>query len=331
MGKTPLLCCCCGIGCCNLLYSIGMGIQSCDLQFEAEVARDAHGLRYLGPTLRGFFGYALKNLVCVVSHGQCDCCILEKSCLYTRVFEGRPPSARRMMTRYSTVPQPFVLCVPGPDEPPVIDGRLQWGIRLFGDVGEMAPYIIESFMRHASRGLGPRRVGFRLKRVYDGHTGATVWNEGFTSAITLPEIRTMRPRSVPGGRSSIRFTFQTPVHIRVGGSFSPTPSGLDIVLAGRRRYSLLRYFYGFGGDSEPSQEPRIEAEDFKTEEVRLHPWHIDRYSGRQHRKVPLNGSTGSVTITGPWEQAGAWLGSIEQWYLGKYTSFGFGRISWQAV
>ncbi len=41
---------------------------------------------FLGTTLRGAFGNALKSIVCSVAHGECHRCLLDDRCLYPTRF-----------------------------------------------------------------------------------------------------------------------------------------------------------------------------------------------------------------------------------------------------
>ena len=105
-------------------------------------------------------------------------------------------------------------------------------------------------------------------------------------------------------------------------------TGLEITLAGRRRWHLLSSLHGTSGGERPD---RLEANAFQVTSEDLKPWSINRFSGRQRRSVPLFGVTGSIDIEGPWSQAGEWTQYIHLIHLGKHASFGFGRTNWKQV
>jgi hypothetical protein len=130
-------------------------------------------------------------------------------------------------------------------------------------------------------------------------------------------------------RCILRWTFQTPVRIPIG---SPEPSGIDLLLAGRRRFQIMDYFYGNRG-VEPARQPnaRIEADEFTTVDCTVEPWRFQRYSGRQHRRMTLEGLIGQITIEGPWGKTGPWVHAVPFIHLGKATSFGFGRVTWEVL
>src|SRR5262249_8728390 len=67
--------------------------------------------RYLGSTLRGGFGHALKEAVCVVRHRDCERCILAERCIYPYLFETSPPPSG-LMQGQTRAPHPFILMPP---------------------------------------------------------------------------------------------------------------------------------------------------------------------------------------------------------------------------
>lgn len=302
------------------------GVRSLTLHFSARLASADHGLRYLGPTLRGVFGHVLKSTVCVTPHGVCGNCHVRSACPYARIFEGAAPAGRAVMRRYDAVPQPFVLLVA---EPGRWEGRadeLCWGIRMFGDATDLAPYLIEAFLRSGEEGVGRHRVRFSVERI-TSDSGEVVYREG-ADRIDVPASVPLPARELPVDRCTLRWQFVSPVHIRSGGGLAATPTGLDMVLAGRRRWHVISSLHG---QAFAREEVHLDAGEFRTRAVGLHPWCIRRYSGRQGRKVLLSGVVGQIEIEGPWHLAGDWLRTVEWLHLGKYASFGFGRVQWEAV
>lgn len=67
--------------------------------------------RYLGSTLRGAFGHALKEAVCVVAHRNCERCMLAERCIYPYLFETPPPPIE-LLRGQKSAPHPFILMPP---------------------------------------------------------------------------------------------------------------------------------------------------------------------------------------------------------------------------
>ncbi len=67
--------------------------------------------RFLGSTLRGAFGHALKEAVCVVRHRDCERCMLAERCIYPYLFETPAPPID-LMRGQKGAPHPFILMPP---------------------------------------------------------------------------------------------------------------------------------------------------------------------------------------------------------------------------
>src|SRR5215213_3445615 len=79
-------------------------------------AVDAVGLpSYLGSTLRGAFGHALKDAVCVMPHRNCERCMVVDRCAYPYIFETPPPQNISILRGQQRVPHPFILTPPIPN------------------------------------------------------------------------------------------------------------------------------------------------------------------------------------------------------------------------
>ncbi|GAB4156310.1 MAG: CRISPR system precrRNA processing endoribonuclease RAMP protein Cas6 [Planctomycetota bacterium] len=286
---------------------------------------------FLGPTLRGAFGYQFRKQNCQTRLQTCEPCFLRSICPYFVVFEGHNPNPEGILGDYQRVPQPFVLNVDFQSESDR-PNLLQWGITLFGQACKLWPYVVFAFNEIGKTGLGKQRVKYQLEQCTDCNSGSTIWERGESGKLTgQPVFADVSARkAVPLGLSTIRFAFQTPVRIRSQGLDNlDALSGLDIMLQGQRRHRVFEECFG---TAETGRKPDfIEPEQFETVHYNLKPWSITRFSGRQQKKVALQGLYGEITIRGPWAQTGEWLQAVEAIHLGKSTSFGLGRVSWEVI
>jgi hypothetical protein len=305
-------------------------LASVHLRFAARLASADHGLHYLGPTLRGAFGHVLKSTVCQVRHGDCRRCLLVDVCPYPAIFEGRPPRAPAQAWKAPAVPQPFALEVAAPDSWAGEPTDLRWGLRLFGPAAQWSPYVVEAFMRMGRHGVGPRRVPCELTRVEEGATGDTLWSSGDTR-MTLPSVGPVPGKPAPE-HAPVRWRFETPISLRRNGEDAQLVEATGLIAAGQRRWGLLTRFFGDGGDPGPRGRPRHPPPSaFRVLEARTRPWGLTRFSGRQRQHVQLAGLLGEVVIEGPWAEAGDWMSHAETIHVGKYATFGFGRLTWEVV
>jgi hypothetical protein len=160
--------------------------------------------RYLGSTLRGAFGHALKEAVCVVAHRNCERCMLAEHCIYPYLFETPPPPIE-LLRGQKSAPHPFILMPPlgRPGDGPIPDplarqfkrtecgyagktltlvkpspmvcsdrgwnlspgDELAFDLLLVGRAVEYMPYVVYAVSEMARRGLGVNRVPFDLSQV----------------------------------------------------------------------------------------------------------------------------------------------------------------------
>jgi CRISPR-associated endoribonuclease Cas6 len=68
---------------------------------------------FLGSTLRGAFGHALKEAVCLMSHRDCSHCLVADRCIYPYLFETPVPANPLQFRGLQQAPHPFILAPPG--------------------------------------------------------------------------------------------------------------------------------------------------------------------------------------------------------------------------
>lgn len=307
-----------------------------EVMFHAELASEFPQGWFLGPTIRGLLGHVLKDLVCHMPHRECDRCVLRQACPYPFLFDGVPPPTAFPIASAKIVPQPFTLVTPALTRRDGATRQLQWGLRLFGHASQYVPYFIEAFVRAGERGLGRYRIPFRITEVRDPHTGAVLFRDG-DAQLGIATSRRLAPGASeifsPGADDRLRWRFLTPMHIREQGAMLEDVDGLSLVIAGRRRWQLLCSMHGQPSDpgSSTPEDPvqRLERDAFRVTRRCLERWSIDRFSGRQQRRVRLQGWVGEIDIEGPWSLAGSWLHVVRETHLGKYASFGFGSVEWE--
>lgn len=289
---------------------------------------------FLGATLRGAFGYLLKQTVCQAWGTPCDRCLLQRACPYPNVFEGIAPTGRQIMRNYPRVPQPFVLVVGGPGERGE-EGEevLNWSIRLFGSAAAYWPYVVHVFRAAGERGIGAKAIAYTLTNIRDEIAGESLQHAA--CSFKEPLRGRVRDQASTPAEARLAWRFRTPVRLARNGRLL-SKSGFDplaLILAGRRRLQTLLTFYGSCNDAEDPTplSQYLAVEDFVVVENSLRNWGFSRYSGRQRRRMDLEGLVGEVVIEGPWDRVGAWLFAAPTIHVGKSSSFGFGRVEWKAA
>jgi len=196
-------------------------------------------------------------------------------------------------------------------------------LTLIGPALGALPHFIMGFeqMGNSARYGGK----FRLKSVRSALEGSALIFDGFTRRIA-PAIPLWQYAPQPLPISRMDFTFLTPLRMRTRGQYNPAPDFVAIAHALLRRVHLLAAIYGTGDGDAAWMKPLLAlADEIKTEvnEFALYAW--DRMSGRQHRRVDMDGVIGKLTVSGDLT-AFAELVRFGEWInVGSGTSMGLGR------
>lgn len=209
---------------------------------------------YLGSTIRGAFGHALKDTVCIVNHRECGRCIVADRCSYPYLFETAINNSQK--ETHQDLPHPFVLAPPlktgakagdyqsfSPDEEMIFD------LILMGRAIDYLPYIVYSISRMAEKGFGLRvRNSFRLCEVvcldslpvtsiYNAETEQLTTPDKFKTLAELVAIR--ESLIVKSNIEKLNLNFLSPTRIRLGGKLQNNLSFSILVKNLVRRISLL--------------------------------------------------------------------------------------------
>ena len=306
-------------------------------RFFCRLETDAVLPPYKGSTFRGVFGWALKSVVCALRRQECEECLLRQRCLYALVFETPTAATRQGYSRIAAPPHPFVI------EPPLTTKTLfpkgssfDFSFLLFGEANKNLPYFIYAFEQMGRMGMGKRVNGERGRFVLDRveRAGQLVYsNQDQKLRADRPfDVLTLRaPELYPERPSQVRLTLLTPVRLKFQNQLKAELPFHVLVRAMLRRVSSLMSFYAEG---EPPLDYRglvRQAEGVRTGPSDLKWFDWRRYSGRQDEEMLMGGMTGSITYEGDLGPYLPLLDFCAEVHLGKQTSFGLGKIRWEAV
>lgn len=278
-----------------------------------------------GSMFRGAFGNSLKHLMCVRHHRQdCEGCDLVRSCAYTRVFEPRraPTSDSKGP---ANPPRAFLLeWPPGSDDRCVGCTPHDLEVVLLAHATTLSDLIAPAFAEAARRGFGSDRIPHRLTDVTQVFVDGTV-RAGASEPERLGDYAAL---GVKGRAWRIRTV--TPWRIEEQKRLVERPTLEQILRSIERRLRLLAQTHQ---DAAPA---RIEHEWFhqaRDVEVRSCTWerrHWERFSARQHKRVPNRGVLGELRLRGEIAPFASLLRAATIVHLGKSTSFGMGRVAVEA-
>ncbi|MFL6214584.1 MAG: CRISPR system precrRNA processing endoribonuclease RAMP protein Cas6 [Blastocatellia bacterium] len=304
---------------------------------------------FLGSTLRGAFGHALKQAICVMPHGDCARCLVAERCIYPYLFEtAAPPTG--LLRNQSQAPRPFILAPPllntrsaATDSEPRTTLRagdeLCFGLLLMGRAAEYLPYVIFAVSEMARRGLGAARVPFQLcavtftdqvgdeRTIYSGEAGRiTVLKE---ATVNLADLLRQRLNQIAGDIAlldAVKVRFITPTRIRVDDDLQKETAFALLVRNLLRRISMLAAVHGRAPLELDYRSLIARASQVTMESARLrwHDW--QRYSNRQQTRMKMGGFTGEVEYAGNGLQEFLpLLAAGELLHVGTGTTFGLGR------
>lgn len=238
---------------------------------------------FLGSTLRGAFGAALKKVFCFVPHGECGRCWFYEACPYQYIFESPnliPKEANHPLLRgQKELPQPFVLIPPAPvrkrqtEEKKHYKGvinfnedyagnhfsrgeMLEFSVLLMGKAAIFWSQVLVAVRVVAEHGLGDRRIPFVLTEAF-AHDSQGKSLEVFSlenpkvssygvSAVSLSQIADLRAQSFRDNFSetdSLKIELQTPTRIRIADEINPTITFFDFMKKLTERLEFLAFLY----------------------------------------------------------------------------------------
>lgn len=286
---------------------------------------------YLGSTLRGAFGTALKTSICGNLSRDCASCGIAGRCLYARTFEPRSlPSGVNL--RGMEPPPAYVI------EPPAAllsrlgkDASLSFNLLLFGEANSCLPFFLNAFEMMGRRGIGRRAEGtgggrFFLHSVEQAQ-GVNLFDPDTGRLTTEPAVRDIRLQDPPAGAfQSLTVRLLTPLRLKFHSQLQDSLPFHVLVRAALRRVSSVFAVHGGG-------EPELDyaglaagAEHVRTCSCQLRWLDWERYSNRQKRRMMLGGMVGTVGYAGVPAAYAPVLAMAGLLHMGKQSTFGLGKL-----
>ncbi|MCX7994980.1 MAG: CRISPR system precrRNA processing endoribonuclease RAMP protein Cas6 [candidate division WOR-3 bacterium] len=280
--------------------------------------------QYKGSTIRGAFGNTFRKVVCPFKGKECKECLLVGKCVYNYVFETPIPSGSKIMRKYEHAPHPFII------EPPLDtrteykkDDELTFNLILIGRAIEYLPYFIYTFEMLGEKGIGRGRKKINLVSI---NQHKSVIYDGVAKILRQPPVKEELKFDVPKHKiKSIKIEFQTPTRIIHQGAVVQNPEFCKIIPNLLRRIALISYFHcddllniDFKGLIKKAETIKTRLEFFKYEQ-------LQRYSGRQKKRIPMDGFVGVVIYEGELTPFYPYLKAGEILHIGKGTAFGMGK------
>lgn len=286
---------------------------------------------YLGSTLRGGFGTALKTSMCGNLSRDCGSCGIAKRCLYAKTFEPKFLSDG-INLRGMEPPPAYVLEPPSEHLSRLGRGEsLSFNLLLFGEANSCLPFFLNAFEMMGRRGIGRRGNGpgggrFALQEVGQ-KPGVNLFDPETGRLTTEPVADHIRLREAPSDAFlTLTAALRTPLRLKFHSQLQDTLPFHVLVRAALRRVSAVFAVHGNGEPDLEYARLTAEAAQVRTLSCKLRWLDWERYSNRQKRRMMLGGMVGTVRYAGV---PGEYLPVLEMaglMHLGKQSTFGLGKL-----
>ncbi|TYQ16298.1 UNVERIFIED_CONTAM: uncharacterized protein DUF2276 [Acetivibrio alkalicellulosi] len=279
---------------------------------------------FLGSTLRGSLGMALKKLLCQKDIlDDCQICNDFETCKYTYLFTNKVKSQGIDGHEcISNLPNPFVLRTPLNGKKEYFENDLlSFDMVIIGDAKKYVQLLFQAFRFMGENGLGAYRAPFVFESAYDTLSGRTIYTNG---KLNIECLTNTEWSSIKGDAcNELKIGLDTPLRLKSEGQIVKGISfELFISSITRRLESLYRLYC----DRDYISDMKIMSKGILVKKADLRLFHINRYSNREYQKQQLSGIMGSISFCGDLTEYLPYLKGGEIFHVGKFVTMGLGRF-----
>jgi len=246
---------------------------------------------FIGSSIRGVLGVALKKVVCINPSFNCKECFAKDNCVYYDFYESDFAKFRLKIN---------------------LSSKLEFKIILFEETIKEAPFIISGIYK-AFREIGLTKQRIKIDNFIILYNNQLVFDKEFKKFENTPlnfEIREIK--------KDFTLKINTPIRIKENNKFVRDDIKLETIIRSiNHRFNKLK-------------NSEIKKLDFtpKYEEVYKNLYFKDliRYSNRQKTKMKLGGILGEIIYKNVDEESFKLLKLGELIGVGKQVTFGLGDI-----
>ena len=251
---------------------------------------------FIGSTIRGAMGYALKKVTCINPSYRCEGCFAQSSCLYHQFYEEK-----NSFHKYR-----FDIEL-GSD-------KFDFGLYLFDDACDGLPYILSALeMMLTKNGLTKNNYTFNDIEFF--LNGQTIYQHGEFKSLDILQ----KSFKVDSFCPDIKIKLLTPLRIKKNNRFLREDVDLEDIL--RSIYQKEQEFKhgekAFKLDYIPHYATVVKDLSYKP---------LMRNSNRQRQRMNMDGIVGELALMGLDKRSYELLKLGEVIGVGKQTVMGLGKI-----
>lgn len=304
-----------------------------DLRFEK-------GIAFRSPAsfiFRNNIGFQLKRLTCILRSSECGSCILNKTCIYSSVYETPIDKNNKIIKGRDRASHPYLVYSDAPTG--LKTERINVDIVLIGTAVNYFPYILLTMINIGKSGILSDRIHFDLESVlcqgksafnrkddYCENVSPLIWD---WDGSALAENKNERIKEVG-------LAFLSPLRIKHNGKLVSNITYKDILYGAARRVDILDNLFGNGSLANHAPLADLpgfieDASNGKEFLSRLKWTDYSRYSARQKQSMQMGGLMGKAIVKGAFSSKElAFLKAAELFHIGKNASFGLGKVEVRA-
>jgi len=252
---------------------------------------------FIGSMLRGSFGHALKQVICINPSYRCNGCFALEKCLYYDFYEKQ-----NIQHKYRF-------------DIKVNQKEFNFNLYLFAESCSNLSYVLSALeITLKENGLGKERIKFKNIQVYVNNI--SIYKRDFISCK-----RNIEPSVINNNTyfPNVKIKLLTPLRLKKGNKLKYTDITIEHIL--RSIYQRYKQIFENKNVYSLSYEPKY-ITSIKTLEYKP----IYRKSDRQNKKIIMDGVLGEMAVIGLDEESYKLLKIGEIIGVGKQTVFGFGKI-----